>query len=341
MLAEEKELQIDVSVGDDVPDDDNEEDLAALRPLEYAKLHAKREWFLVKDTGLWKPILFGAIMQYVHSVMTNVVYYLHRPGERLRDLGFELLPELPEGVTIVSELLFFSLFLSALVFAVHGFAVKRSFRKQVFASVVLSRALVAFSICEIFRCLSFVVTVLPSPASHCQPDSDEYDPPETFWDIVFRLDAFKGCGDLIFSSHTLMAITCALLLTKYAYQKGRWPKWAIALVWCTILALGLFIVAGRKHYSVDVIVAWYVVPMVWLLLDHYWPDKTLPNFNEVGLGLGLSTSTPLLTSKENRNANLARDSMVMSPSEIRDTEAPGSSNDEQLEVRVETDEPQE
>jgi len=38
-------------------------------------------------------------------------------------------------------------------------------------------------------------------------------------DIFFRIDAFKGCGDLIFSSHTLLAMTTALSFNKYSTSK--------------------------------------------------------------------------------------------------------------------------
>ena len=34
--------------------------------------------------------------------------------------------------------------------------------------------------------------------------------------------------------------------------------------------MSVFIVASRKHYSVDVVIAWYVVPLVyWTLQRHY------------------------------------------------------------------------
>jgi hypothetical protein len=37
-------------------------------------------------------ILIGLVFQYVHSVATNVAYYMHIPREPLADLGFTLIP---------------------------------------------------------------------------------------------------------------------------------------------------------------------------------------------------------------------------------------------------------
>eukprot|EP00479_Gromia_sphaerica_P003493 TRINITY_DN14077_c0_g1_i1.p3 TRINITY_DN14077_c0_g1~~TRINITY_DN14077_c0_g1_i1.p3 ORF type:complete len:50 (+),score=4.42 TRINITY_DN14077_c0_g1_i1:118-267(+) len=41
------------------------------------------------------------------------------------------------------------------------------------------------SICEIFRSLTFLSTILPSPADHCQPGSQDYDPPTTVGQYFF------------------------------------------------------------------------------------------------------------------------------------------------------------
>ena len=40
--------------------------------------------------------------------------------------------------------------------------------------------------------------------------------------------------------------------------------------WVAVTLMSVLIVASRKHYSVDVVIAWYVVPLVyWTLQRHY------------------------------------------------------------------------
>jgi hypothetical protein len=37
--------------------------------------------------------------------------------------------------------------------------------------------------------------------------------------------------------------------------------------------MSVLIVASRKHYSVDVVIAWYVVPLVYWTLQRHWVTK--------------------------------------------------------------------
>ena len=37
--------------------------------------------------------------------------------------------------------------------------------------------------------------------------------------------------------------------------------------------MSVLIVASRKHYSVDVVIAWYVVPLVYWTLQRHWNTK--------------------------------------------------------------------
>lgn len=46
-----------------------------------------------------------------------------------------------------------------------------------------------------------------------------------------------------------------------------------ALVWAGVSALSVLIVASRKHYTVDVVIAWYVVPLVFHALARRWSTK--------------------------------------------------------------------
>ena len=79
----------------------------------------------------------------------------------------------------------------------------------------------------------------------------------------------------MFSSHTIYTLTFILTISKY------WPhKWLIALMACIQTSIAFLIVAARKHYSLDVFTALYVVPLLWFTLEAYHKDI---NHKDVGV----------------------------------------------------------
>eukprot|EP00201_Polytomella_parva_P015819 CAMPEP_0175062732 /NCGR_PEP_ID=MMETSP0052_2-20121109/14338_1 /TAXON_ID=51329 ORGANISM="Polytomella parva, Strain SAG 63-3" /NCGR_SAMPLE_ID=MMETSP0052_2 /ASSEMBLY_ACC=CAM_ASM_000194 /LENGTH=123 /DNA_ID=CAMNT_0016328799 /DNA_START=631 /DNA_END=1002 /DNA_ORIENTATION=+ len=78
----------------------------------------------------------------------------------------------------------------------------------------------------------------------------------------------KSCGDLIFSSHTTFMLTGVLAYNEYgsnAITKG--------LAWLGGVVLSVLIIASRKHYTVDVVVAWYTVPLVFFMMFRRWTTR--------------------------------------------------------------------
>jgi len=45
------------------------------------------------------------------------------------------------------------------------------------------------------------------------------------------------------------------------------------IAWCMVFTLSVLIVASRKHYTVDVLIAWYVVPLVFYAMLRRWTTK--------------------------------------------------------------------
>jgi len=45
------------------------------------------------------------------------------------------------------------------------------------------------------------------------------------------------------------------------------------IAWCMVFVLSVLIVASRKHYTVDVLIAWYVVPLVFYAMLRRWTTK--------------------------------------------------------------------
>eukprot|EP00479_Gromia_sphaerica_P001660 TRINITY_DN11908_c0_g1_i1.p1 TRINITY_DN11908_c0_g1~~TRINITY_DN11908_c0_g1_i1.p1 ORF type:complete len:80 (+),score=5.98 TRINITY_DN11908_c0_g1_i1:130-369(+) len=44
------------------------------------------------------------------------------------------------------------------------------------------------------------------------------------------------------------------------------------LMWISVCVLSVLVIAARHHYTVDVVIAWYTVPMVWYLYLYHYPD---------------------------------------------------------------------
>ncbi|KAG6435744.1 hypothetical protein SASPL_100619 [Salvia splendens] len=76
-----------------------------------------------------------------------------------------------------------------------------------------------------------------------------------------------GCGDLIFSSHMIFSLV--FVRTFHKYGTHRFVK---NCAWLTVVAQSLLIIASRKHYTVDVVVAWYTVNLVVFFVDKKLPD---------------------------------------------------------------------
>lgn len=53
----------------------------------------------------------------------------------------------------------------------------------------------------------------------------------------------------------------------------KWRSAKQVITWLAVALLSVLIVASRKHYSVDVLIAWYVVPLVFWTLHQRWTTK--------------------------------------------------------------------
>lgn len=261
--------------GMQTPDSSSDKSEPQLDFVDHFKTQFWQEFALFKV--YWKRLIFNGLFQFVHQWFHNLVYILHERRPALRDMGFELIPALPKGARSLSEAWFFTLFLSAFVMcATPLFIRQRPGEKRRYGIVMLSRFVVCLTVAIALRIVCFMVTILPAPAPHCQPGSADYDPPSSASEVLLEIEALKGCGDLLFSSHTVMAVLSACLITRYA----PWV-WAKVFMWINILVFGYLVVAARKHYTVDVWVAWYTTPMVFLLSEIYLPDVSQADIDAI------------------------------------------------------------
>lgn len=185
----------------------------------------------------------------MHLVATNVAYYMHIPREPLHDLGFAILPALTPVQQIASEWVFWLILASTIAFALSPFVV--CYSRPIYTVQMLARFLAVCMYAQALRIVTFLVTSLPSPNYHCRPEAPDYAPPRTLYSILNPLekDPYRGCGDLVFSSHTIFVMLCVMTFIKYAPWLPK--KYPISLAF----VFAILVVMARKHYTLDVVVA--------------------------------------------------------------------------------------
>ena len=158
----------------------------------------------------------------------------------------------------------------------HVFDIKFKFNAhRLFIVEMVSKCCFTYSIGVALRVCSFLGTLLPSPAAHCRLVSEggTLNPNQPIIasvpDIFTTFDTEHGCGDLIFSGHTLffliaVLVTLSYLRVRYVQRAGQ------LLLLCVCLPLFVAAtVATSRHYTVDVLVALFVTTMLWLQ-SHHW-----------------------------------------------------------------------
>ncbi|KAL7534694.1 hypothetical protein ACHAXR_009514 [Thalassiosira sp. AJA248-18] len=264
-----------------------------LRSRENVIIHFLMEAKMLQTDLLF--LLFATFWQFFHSAVTNVAYWQHaqlNAANRvpLRDVAFDMLPQLDGELWIVSEYILWAILGVSITCIVSNLIVRWNapHGRPIYCMQIVRRMGMTWVVCQTLRMISFLVTTLPGASRQCRyavpdgltsaemlngPAPNEgnpagWAPPTETNDILFRVDATNGCGDLMFSSHTIYTMTFVCVVFKYF--NFRWLKLIMALGQIAIVP---FILAARKHYSVDVFTALYVTPLVFEILWTRFPDR--------------------------------------------------------------------
>ena len=163
-----------------------------------------------------------------HSIIIPKLNHIGKKYKhRIYDLGFTKLPNLHK-YAFLSDVI---IVLSSFVFFIPGMLMKFIY---LFIPIML------------IRCITIQATVLPK-MTHCHiPDG-------------FYSRCFGGCHDKIFSGHFAFVFLITLLL----FEKSYLSLFATSII--NVLH-GLFIISVRNHYSIDVIVSFFVTLCIYQLL---------------------------------------------------------------------------
>mmetsp|Transcript_3669 Transcript_3669/g.5663 ORF Transcript_3669/g.5663 Transcript_3669/m.5663 type:complete len:366 (-) Transcript_3669:485-1582(-) len=205
----------------------------------------------------------------------NLAYVRHEQGPRLKDLGFDLIPENTDD-TLSEIFLFVNTYLTlALVFM----PVLASYANDhgMFTMNIFNKIINLLCVGHILRFFTFISTSLPGPAAHCQEGAPLYRHDGfTLHEILTRRSRVHidpNCGDLIFSGHMFQDTTfCVVMIANLHLLVPH--KTLRRLIACmlvvTVIVQPYFIIAARNHYSVDVVVSSYVAPMLWWAMEGFY-----------------------------------------------------------------------
>jgi len=214
--------------------------IGRLRTREEIVLHFIMELNMLRKD--WVIIFAGFVMQWVHSILTNLAYYYHTQlsaAQRipLKDIAYETLPVLEGGWWMVSEYLFVAM-LFTIIISIASILVMNwnpPHGRPLYCIPIIKRLFMTLSCCQVLRCVSFLVTTLPGASRQCLYNVPEdmgrdelifgpahdrgnpngWAPPITMNDIIWRMDATNGCGDLMFSSHTIFTMLFVCIIWRY------------------------------------------------------------------------------------------------------------------------------
>ncbi|XP_038107942.1 phosphatidylcholine:ceramide cholinephosphotransferase 1 isoform X1 [Culex quinquefasciatus] len=144
--------------------------------------------------------------------------------------------------------------------------------------IVMRRVFLLMSLLYFMRSITMYVTVMPmsNTTYYCSPKA----PNATAVIILKRaFQLFSGfglsingkhtyCGDYIYSGHTVTLVMGYLIIAEYSPKKFWIVHW---LAWCASLTGVTMVLLAHGHYTIDVLIAYYVTTRL------FWTYHTLAN----------------------------------------------------------------
>jgi len=240
-------------------------------------------------------------------VFRNLAYYRFEVGPDLKDIAFDMLPDWEGSGTWMGDIPMY--FVSFVLFVMGCFTFVAP-REQVpqhetdevpqevllqkpFVVNILRRYVTMLIMGHTLRFFTYISTSLPGTSAEClDAEHVASTKPKTLVEVFFTryaLEPGNNCGDLLFSGHMLQMITPVLCVEMYGrvcfgYSSFTHRCLMIGL-WLCIFAMGVLILARRHHYTQDVVLGFYVTPLLW----HFYSRAINPK--DLGLDSSLTVTT--------------------------------------------------
>ncbi|XP_060793801.1 phosphatidylcholine:ceramide cholinephosphotransferase 2 [Neoarius graeffei] len=224
-------------------------------------LHVDRlpaEWWKTGVSFLW-----AGIMLFCTTVMITVVH--ERVPEKaenppLPDKFFDYVPRVEWAFTVteVNGIVLTIVWTTQWLFLKHK-------------SIIGRRFFFLMGMLYLYRIITMYITTLPVPSTHMNCAPKLYGDSVGKVYRVFQLVSGGGlsitgshmmCGDFLYSGHTVILTLTYLFISEYS---PRWMWWYHLICWLLSLVGVVFILVAHEHYSVDVVVAYFVTSRLF-----YW-----------------------------------------------------------------------
>ncbi|XP_011305541.1 phosphatidylcholine:ceramide cholinephosphotransferase 2 isoform X3 [Fopius arisanus] len=157
--------------------------------------------------------------------------------------------------------------------------------------IVLRRIFLVMGLLYMMRSITFYVTALPivSKTYYCSEKANHTTPLIITKRVLQLMSGFglvingkhTYCGDLIFSGHTVILVLCYLIIKEYSPKRCQPIHWLVGI---TSFVGVIMILVAHGHYTVDVIIAYWVTTRLWYIyhtmannvqLKQYGPNNFL------------------------------------------------------------------
>ncbi|XP_076766404.1 phosphatidylcholine:ceramide cholinephosphotransferase 2 isoform X3 [Xylocopa sonorina] len=162
----------------------------------------------------------------------------------------------------VSEVLIMILSNSAMVFII--------FHKHRF--IVVRRIFLLMGLLYMMRSITMYVTVLPvaSKTYYCSPKANNTSPLLVTKRVLQLISGFglsingkhTYCGDYIYSGHTVVLVLSYLIIKEYSPRRCKPIHWLAGII---VLVGVTMVLVAHGHYTVDVLIAYYVTTRLWYI----------------------------------------------------------------------------
>ncbi|OLY84436.1 Phosphatidylinositol:ceramide inositolphosphotransferase [Smittium mucronatum] len=143
-----------------------------------------------------------------------------------------------------------------------------------------SRFLLSWSIALLLRITTVATTSVPDPRLDCEFITGN---PFTSADLSSKTYTIV---DAVYSGHTTVYATCFMSLVSF-HRRNIYGRLFAFVAFCLALSGSIIIVANRAHYTIDVLIAWYISAGSWYFVGYFW------NLHVTRKGRFLSIEFPL------------------------------------------------
>ncbi|KAL3285206.1 hypothetical protein HHI36_019321 [Cryptolaemus montrouzieri] len=218
----------------------------------------------------WKTALAAIAMMFgflATLVSLSIVHNQVPHDPPLPDVTLDNVPEINPALNVSEYIIMFNVTscIVCMVFHKHRF-------------IIIRRIFLLMSLLYMYRAITMFVTVLPlaNPTYPCAPESNQTTVLQVVRRVV-KLSAGFGlsingdqiyCGDFIYSGHTVILVLSYLVISEYTPKK----MWIVGIVYWILSLLGIVLLEmSHAHYTIDVIVAYYITTRL------FWLYHTLAN----------------------------------------------------------------